>query len=202
MPAFYEMVDGVRLPARLAGQPALEFCNTRTGWDGRTAGEYLKEYDHLAVWAGYMGLLEPARVAELRREGRRRARIAAGVLDRAWRFRSSLYEVLVGGSPKPAWNLVSGEVVAAAAALRLRRAGNAIHWEVRTEPALAAPLLAVAWSAGELLTSADLEFVRACPGTGCGWLFLDRRGRRRWCLMATCGNREKARRFAARHHAR
>jgi predicted RNA-binding Zn ribbon-like protein len=36
--------------------------------------------------------------------------------------------------------------------------------------------------------------IRACDR--CGWLFLDssRGGRRRWCSMDTCGNREKARR--------
>jgi predicted RNA-binding Zn ribbon-like protein len=36
------------------------------------------------------------------------------------------------------------------------------------------------------------ERVRACGR--CGWLFLDssRGGRRRWCSMSTCGNREKA----------
>jgi predicted RNA-binding Zn ribbon-like protein len=34
--------------------------------------------------------------------------------------------------------------------------------------------------------------IRACDR--CGWLFLDssRGGRRRWCSMSTCGNREKA----------
>lgn len=34
--------------------------------------------------------------------------------------------------------------------------------------------------------------LRACPR--CGWLFVDisRGGRRRWCSMQTCGNREKA----------
>jgi predicted RNA-binding Zn ribbon-like protein len=34
--------------------------------------------------------------------------------------------------------------------------------------------------------------IRACGR--CGWLFLDssRGGRRRWCSMSTCGNREKA----------
>jgi predicted RNA-binding Zn ribbon-like protein len=36
------------------------------------------------------------------------------------------------------------------------------------------------------------ERIRAC--SRCGWLFLDssRGGRRRWCSMNTCGNREKA----------
>lgn len=45
------------------------------------------------------------------------------------------------------------------------------------------------------------ERVRACGR--CGWLFLDssRGGRRRWCSMSTCGNREKATRHrrAAQH---
>ncbi|MGE5829869.1 MAG: CGNR zinc finger domain-containing protein [Micromonosporaceae bacterium] len=39
----------------------------------------------------------------------------------------------------------------------------------------------------------------ACPGEICGWLFADPRGRRRWCSMAWCGNRAKARRYARRH---
>ena len=43
------------------------------------------------------------------------------------------------------------------------------------------------------------ERVRGCGR--CGWLFLDssRGGRRRWCSMSTCGNREKASRH--RHAA-
>ncbi|MFE6504874.1 CGNR zinc finger domain-containing protein [Kitasatospora sp. NPDC057738] len=27
------------------------------------------------------------------------------------------------------------------------------------------------------------------PSTGCGWLFPDASGRRRWCSLATCGTR-------------
>ncbi|MGW5195753.1 CGNR zinc finger domain-containing protein, partial [Kribbella sp. NPDC004138] len=42
----------------------------------------------------------------------------------------------------------------------------------------------------------DRAHVRTCPS--CGWLFLDPRGRRRWCSMATCGNRAKVRAHAAR----
>ncbi len=40
--------------------------------------------------------------------------------------------------------------------------------------------------------------IGACPA--CGWLFLDvtRGGRRRWCSMATCGNRTKVKRHRGR----
>ena len=42
--------------------------------------------------------------------------------------------------------------------------------------------------------------VRICANDTCRWVFYDesRSGRRRWCDMATCGNRAKARRHRAR----
>jgi predicted RNA-binding Zn ribbon-like protein len=43
-----------------------------------------------------------------------------------------------------------------------------------------------------------LRRVSRCPGRGCGWLFLNLSGRRRWCSMSTCGSREKMRRLHQR----
>ena len=42
--------------------------------------------------------------------------------------------------------------------------------------------------------------IRICANDTCRWIFYDesRSGRRRWCDMATCGNRAKARRHRAR----
>jgi predicted RNA-binding Zn ribbon-like protein len=61
-------------------------------------------------------------------------------------------------------------------------------------------LLPVLTSATDLLTSAARDLVRQCEGADCGWLFLDRSNarRRRWCSMADCGNRNKARNFYRR----
>jgi len=41
---------------------------------------------------------------------------------------------------------------------------------------------------------------RICANDGCRWVFEDasRAGRRRWCDMATCGNRAKVRRYRSR----
>ncbi|WP_350029079.1 CGNR zinc finger domain-containing protein [Caballeronia sp. GAFFF1] len=69
------------------------------------------------------------------------------------------------------------------------------HWRVRPEKAginLIRDRLAVA--ASELLMQPTLWNVRECGA--CSWLFLDlsRSKSRRWCSMATCGNRVKARR--------
>ena len=50
------------------------------------------------------------------------------------------------------------------------------------------------------LTSGHPERIRICDNDTCRWVFYDtsRTGKRRWCDMATCGNRAKA----ARHRAR
>lgn len=50
------------------------------------------------------------------------------------------------------------------------------------------------------LTTGHPERIRVCDNDRCRWVFFDasRTGRRRWCDMATCGNRAKA----ARHRAR
>jgi len=50
------------------------------------------------------------------------------------------------------------------------------------------------------LTAGQPERIRICASDTCRWVFYDtsRTGRRRWCDMATCGNRAKA----ARHRAR
>ena len=85
--------------------------------------------------------------------------------------------------------------------------------ELHVEPE--GPAYALAWDAGskvlgpivrsaiELLTSSDVRRVRVCSGDGCGWLFLDssRTHRRRWCNMAICGNRAKAKRNRVRSRA-
>jgi predicted RNA-binding Zn ribbon-like protein len=55
-------------------------------------------------------------------------------------------------------------------------------------------------SATNLLTSVSRDLVRQCADEGCGWLFLDRSNarKRRWCSMADCGNRSKAREYYRR----
>jgi predicted RNA-binding Zn ribbon-like protein len=57
----------------------------------------------------------------------------------------------------------------------------------------------LAVDAVELLRDPDrLKRVRMCPGSNCGWIFLDTSGRRRWCSMDVCGSRAKMRRFYQR----
>lgn len=61
-------------------------------------------------------------------------------------------------------------------------------------------LAAVARDGVELLGGPLAARVRACAGEGCSLFFLDtsRSGRRRWCAMAACGNKEKVGAFRKR----
>jgi predicted RNA-binding Zn ribbon-like protein len=54
-------------------------------------------------------------------------------------------------------------------------------------------LLPIGEELARFLCSGDFEYVKACEGSTCTLLFVDRtRGRaRRWCSMAICGNRAK-----------
>jgi predicted RNA-binding Zn ribbon-like protein len=200
MAAAYVHVDGLEVPVQVSGHPGLELCNTLAGWNEPPLTDYLLSYDHLAVWAGQTGLLAAADVAKLRALAGRRPRQAAAVLSHAHELRGRAYTVLLDRGQDVVFDRFAEDVSAAAAHLRLVR-GDAVRREISSKAGLDAPIFAAAWMASELLISPDAGQVRACPGSGCGWLFLDRTGRRRWCMMSTCGNRAKARRFTARHRS-
>ena len=174
------LVHGVPLPDAVGGHPALDFCNTRAGWGSARPKEYLTSPGALALWAADAGL---APWPEADPDGE--ADADADALRDALALREALYRCALGTA-----------------------ADGAARWVLaldRNDPAGADParlaLHAVATAAEQLVTSSLLACVRACPGVGCGWLFADPRRRRRWCSMAVCGNRAKARRHAERRQA-
>lgn len=61
-------------------------------------------------------------------------------------------------------------------------------------------------SAADLLISVEINRVKECANEeeGCGFLFLDESKNlsRKWCSMAECGNRSKARRFQQKQNMR
>ena len=61
-------------------------------------------------------------------------------------------------------------------------------------------LLPIARAMAELVCTANFTYVKQCENPTCSLLFVDRTSRhaRRWCSMATCGNRAKQ----AAHRAR
>jgi predicted RNA-binding Zn ribbon-like protein len=195
------VVSGLVLPVSVGGHSALDFCNTRAGWGGPTPKEYLLSYDHLAVWSREVGVFRPSQVAALRRTAMADPVAAQEVLASALALREAAYGVLLGSRSTSDFSVVAAHARAARGAATLRRTSPGVvplaRWTL-TLNGVNAPLLGVAAQLDDLLSSPLSGVVTACPGVGCGWLFADPRQRRRWCDMAVCGNRAKARRHAER----
>ena len=193
------IVDGVRLPQLVADHPALELCNTVAGWNEDEPFDYLVGYEELARLVGHLGLLDHAAVDGLVARGAAAPAAAAQVLRRTRDLRAATYAIVAGTPTDDDWTLVGRAARAAALAGSLGPGQTSLAtW--RHDPGevgLATPLHLLAWQVHELLTATPAVTVGCCPGRDCGWVFVNR-GNRRWCVMATCGNRETARRHAAR----
>ena len=167
----------------------LEFANTRY-WRGQpTPTETLNAPEDLAAWVA-------GNVSNEARPLSRRE------FERALELRETIYRVFdaTARSKAPSGidlGALNRELASAPPRSGLKRDRNGFVWDVdlrgATAPAALAPVL---WSAGDLLTDARLGRVKRCANPDCGWLFLDdsRAGKRRWCSMASCGNRAKAKR--------
>lgn len=191
------------LPLAVAGHPALELCNTRAGWGEDAPREYLTTYADLVVWAREIGLVPPGDARRLLSAAAASPEQAADALARATAFRADLYRVLTERpAPQDALDRVSDVVAASGTEVRVERADVEGGLTTRRRPdSLELPLHAVADSARRLVEDGLVADVGRCPGTGCGWLFLRNGRARRWCIMALCGNRAKARRHAERARA-
>src|SRR5947209_3032213 len=159
----YVDVEDFTLPAPLAGHPVLDFCNTRAGWNGAPENEYLQRYDHLAAWTAFAGLLAPERVRELRAHARRHEAAAAAALQHARQARRRVYRALLDPGSPEAVEACAADVRTAMARMGLSVVGGTPQWRVDEEAGLTAPLVAVMWSAAQLLTAPEARLVRACP---------------------------------------
>ena len=74
------------------------------------------------------------------------------------------------------------------------------HWNQHTPEEILAP---IAEAAAELLATGDFNLVRHCEDSECVLWFYDRTRshHRRWCSMATCGNRNKVAAFRHRNQS-
>lgn len=189
---------GLVLPRPVGGHPALDFVNTLAGWGERDESEFLRSYDHLALFAEQVGLVDAAAVSALRRRAASRPGDAGSVLADARSLRAALRAVLLGPADPRAVRVFSRRLRPALGQLHLVAAPQP-RWDVGG--GLERPLSALAWAGAQAVTTQDLGAVQVCPGHECGWLFLDPRGRRRWCSMRSCGNRAKVAAHAERHRA-
>lgn len=184
------------------GEPCLDFVNTASGRSRGPLREKLRGYGDLVTIAERVGVVNGAEGERLRAAttSETAADAAESVLERAKALREAIFRLFARGATAEDLARISEEAGAAAGHRRLVVAGEgyALEWEATDD--LARPLWPFALSALALLTSEERGRVKECAADDCSWLFLDmsRNRSRRWCDMAVCGNRAKARRFRAR----
>lgn len=193
----------------IGGHPALDFHNTVSWESAGLRNDRLGTFADLARWARAAGLVTAVEAHALERDAEGDPVRAAAVLAEARELRGVLHDILSAlaqASAPPAARLAALNAVLRTALPTLALAWDADHFEWRAGDHLALDTLLarLAWSAAQLLTAGNLTRLRQCANPECGWLFLDttRNWSRRWCSMADCGSRAKARRYYQRKRER
>ena len=180
-------------PPFIASNLALDFMNTQFGVADERQ-ECLDDDSSVVAWLQQAGVLAeyrespPSGIAQLARELRNNMR---DLLTSAQQGRAAdpavVNHVLERGYPveKIEWQ-------STASAFQKKTYQRNMESESLLQP--------VARALVQLLTEADLQLVKQCEASDCVLLFHDqtKSHRRRWCSMASCGNRMKA----AAHRAR
>jgi predicted RNA-binding Zn ribbon-like protein len=185
----------------------LDFVNTDTGPRGSDA---LHEFDRFVGWLDAANVLDAERAASMQRRAVQQPAGALAVLADARRVRSVLRALAERGMGLVAARLEAlGEInrvlgrSAGTRRLELRDDGSFARAFVPVGDAFAGLLIPIVESAADALILGELPRVRRCADPRCGRVFQDqtKNGRRRWCDMATCGNRAKAARHRMKLHA-
>jgi predicted RNA-binding Zn ribbon-like protein len=174
----------------VGGRPSLEFVNTISWPETEREHDWLSSPDNARRWFAAVELPFP-----------RTKTVDLASLHKARQLLARVLRPLAHGEQPPV-NAVAefGKAVARAYQLRvIDPAALAWRWPApQTAVEALAPLLL---DAADLVTAGNHERLRFCPS--CDWLFEDqtRNGQRRWCDMADCGSRDKARRYYHRTKA-
>jgi predicted RNA-binding Zn ribbon-like protein len=181
------LVEGHPLPDHVAGHLALELCNTRALWGLPTEREYFTSFLVAVLWAREHEVISAAEAQALGSSSASQQRMALGQL-RA--LRSALFHAVTSGGA-----LAEVHPFVARAVRHSSYLGDG-----RLEAAYSVGAITdrCALAAHRLFEDYGPSAVGLCASEACGWVFLDPSHRRRWCTMAICGNRAKARRFADR----
>lgn len=181
----------------------LDFVNT----DGGSHADGVDDFDLLVSWLETAIALDAERATMMRRRAIQQPSGAAAALMDARRVRAALRTLAERGAVAAQVrvdalaeiNRVLGRS-AGTRRLELRGDGTFARSFVPVGDAFAGLMIPIVESAADALILGELARVRRCADPRCGRVFYDstKNAARRWCDMATCGNRAKA----ARHRAR
>ena len=199
--------DRDRYPfAFVAERMWLDFVNSDNIIRG---GDALYDFERFVRWLEAARLLDAERAASMRRRAQQQPAGALAVLGDARRVRTVLRALAergdasheIRGDALGEINRVLGRS-AGTRRLELQGDGSFVRAFVPVGDAFAGLLIPIVESAADALILRELARVRRCADPRCGRVFQDetKNGRRRWCDMATCGNRAKAARHRMKLH--
>ena len=185
----------------IGGHPALDFINTNSHrLDPQSSVDRFNTVGKILSWLEYQSLIPAGQMRQINRENR--SELDQQLVKTVRRLRKQVekaFDALADGQQIPPDSFAS--ILQASSSRQIQMLNAEID---TTEPnkfeikqintnsicALLA-LLAV-----DAILKLPKDRIRSCPR--CGWLFFDRSkgGRRKWCDMKACGNREKV----ARHY--
>lgn len=187
----------------IGGRLSLDFVNTLS-WRGTVQPiDRLGSYADLLAWCRLANLIGGEQVRALVSAAAIDSSAAEAVVTRARTLREALHRIL-NSEGQPSSDdiaIINREIAQAPPRKALGWTGTRLAWLTSaTADELQCLLWPIVWSTGDVLAQDERERVRTCADPRCGWLFYDssRKRSRRWCSMADCGNRAKARRHYLR----
>ncbi len=185
----------------------LDFVNSDDAARNRkgTRLDALDAFDTFVQWLSSARILDAERASAMLKRAQQQPTGASAALHEARRIRNVLRALAErGGAPaERATQVAIGEInrilgrSAGTRRVEPRSDGGFTRNFVTVGDVFAGLLIPIIESAADALVSGELVRVRRCADSRCSRVFFDgsRNGKRRWCEMATCGNRAKA----ARH---
>lgn len=173
------------LPHRIAGNLALDLANTISRRGTPDEKDHLADIAGVLTWARAAGLIDDAAVfTSMERDT---------LFENVLQLRSAIDRAgaaIAEGRVVPPDALATIRDLASRSLAAASLSGAPVRLEFKGVDRILGPL---SWSALDLLRGAELDRLKMCPPDDCRWLFIDRtkNGSRRWCEMATCGNRAK-----------
>ncbi|MFO1446148.1 CGNR zinc finger domain-containing protein [Bacillus sp. Bva_UNVM-123] len=192
------MADGVKFPL-ISGQISLDLVNTNVVRHG-TRHDLLVNPGHVIAWFHTLtkeNILMKEQFSEVIEDW---AEEALPALREVRSFLREFFEKMADGKELPSNWSTHLELLIRQAPFSFQLLDDQLIPVPIGKPADAIVSL-IAFDTLKLFTSGQLSHIRRCANPDCVLLFIDTRGRRKWCSMKICGNREKVTRHQQRKKA-
>ena len=192
------MTDEVKFPL-ISGQISLDLVNTNVVRHG-TRHDLLANPEHVIAWFHTLtkeNILMKEQFSEVIEDW---AEEALPALREVRSFLREVFEKMADGKEPPSNWVTHLELLIRQAPFSFQSLDEQLI-PIPIGKSSDALISLIAFDALKLFTSGQLSHIHRCANPDCVLLFIDTRGRRKWCSMKICGNREKVTRHQQRKKA-